>query len=132
MPVQSLLSVCAHLYCSAFCEVDQCPLRTRLTPPELKSFSSLTGFQTAPRDAGQFLRQGSLNWPPFTQCCCLYIPFPSFSLTFIPLLFFYCLFFSLSWWSPPLLLSSATVLLDLILSLHIFRLSKTGTRAKNV
>uniref|UniRef100_A0A671P6Z4 Neurobeachin n=1 Tax=Sinocyclocheilus anshuiensis TaxID=1608454 RepID=A0A671P6Z4_9TELE len=39
----------------AFCEVDQCPLRTRLTPPELKSFSSLTGFQTAPRDAGQFL-----------------------------------------------------------------------------
>lgn len=40
---------------SAFCEVDQCPLRTRLTPPELKSFSSLTGFQTAPRDAGQFL-----------------------------------------------------------------------------
>ncbi|KAL7847379.1 hypothetical protein SRHO_G00223590 [Serrasalmus rhombeus] len=40
---------------SAFCEVDQCPLRTGLTPPELKSFSSLAGFQTAPRDAGQCL-----------------------------------------------------------------------------
>ncbi|KAI4890069.1 hypothetical protein NFI96_001296, partial [Prochilodus magdalenae] len=48
-------------YGSAFCEVDQCPLRTGLTPPELKSFSSLAGFQTAPRDAGQCLRQGSFN-----------------------------------------------------------------------
>ncbi|TRY90962.1 hypothetical protein DNTS_022194, partial [Danionella cerebrum] len=37
---------------SAFCEVDPCPLRTRLTPPELKTFSALTGFQSAPRDAG--------------------------------------------------------------------------------
>ncbi|XP_063059169.1 neurobeachin a [Engraulis encrasicolus] len=40
---------------SAFCEVDQCPLRTGLTQPELKSLSSLAGFQAAPRDAGQFL-----------------------------------------------------------------------------
>ncbi|KAJ8404707.1 hypothetical protein AAFF_G00335700 [Aldrovandia affinis] len=38
---------------SAFCEVDQCPLRPGLTPPELKSFSSLAGFQAAPRGAGQ-------------------------------------------------------------------------------
>ncbi|KAG9348462.1 hypothetical protein JZ751_002197 [Albula glossodonta] len=38
---------------SAFCEVDQCPLRPGLTPPELKSFSSLAGFQAAaPRGAG--------------------------------------------------------------------------------
>ncbi|KAG9351796.1 hypothetical protein JZ751_023047 [Albula glossodonta] len=38
---------------SAFCEVDQCPLRPGLTPPELKSFSSLAGFQgAAPRSAG--------------------------------------------------------------------------------
>ncbi|XP_036379275.1 neurobeachin a isoform X3 [Megalops cyprinoides] len=40
---------------SAFCEVDQCPLRPGLTPPELKSFSSLAGFQAAPRSAGQCL-----------------------------------------------------------------------------
>ncbi|XP_029107220.1 neurobeachin a isoform X3 [Scleropages formosus] len=40
---------------SAFCEVDQCPLRPGLTPPELKSFSSLAGIQTAPRGAGQCL-----------------------------------------------------------------------------
>ncbi|XP_031427883.1 neurobeachin a isoform X13 [Clupea harengus] len=40
---------------SAFCEVEQCPLRTGLTQPELKSLSSLAGFQAAPRDAGQFL-----------------------------------------------------------------------------
>ncbi|KAG5837509.1 hypothetical protein ANANG_G00240020 [Anguilla anguilla] len=38
---------------SAFCDVDPCPLRSGLTPPELKSFSSLPGFQTAPRGAGQ-------------------------------------------------------------------------------
>ncbi|KAJ8368522.1 hypothetical protein SKAU_G00085500 [Synaphobranchus kaupii] len=38
---------------SAFCEVDPCPLRPGLTPPELKSFSSLAGFQAAPRGAGQ-------------------------------------------------------------------------------
>ncbi|KAM6961388.1 neurobeachin-like isoform 2-T2 [Aplochiton taeniatus] len=38
---------------SAFCDVDQCPLRSGLTPPELKSFSSLAGFQAAPRGAGQ-------------------------------------------------------------------------------
>ncbi|XP_060751633.1 neurobeachin a isoform X2 [Tachysurus vachellii] len=40
---------------SAFCEVDPCPLRSGLTPAELKSFSSLAGFHTAPRDEGQFL-----------------------------------------------------------------------------
>ncbi|XP_035391367.1 neurobeachin a isoform X3 [Electrophorus electricus] len=40
---------------SAFGEVGQCPLRTGLTPPELKSFSSLAGFHTAPRGAGEFL-----------------------------------------------------------------------------
>ncbi|XP_068570905.1 neurobeachin isoform X3 [Cebidichthys violaceus] len=40
---------------SAFCEVDQCPLRQGLTPPELKPFSSLTGLQAASRDAGQCL-----------------------------------------------------------------------------
>ncbi|XP_035857078.1 neurobeachin isoform X10 [Sander lucioperca] len=40
---------------SAFCEVDQCPLRQRLTPRELKPFSSLTGLQAASRDAGQCL-----------------------------------------------------------------------------
>ncbi|TTE36938.1 Neurobeachin [Bagarius yarrelli] len=37
---------------SAFCEVDPCPLRSGLTPAELKSFSSLAGFHTAPRDEG--------------------------------------------------------------------------------
>ncbi|MBN3301563.1 NBEA protein, partial [Amia calva] len=37
---------------SAFCDVDQCPLRPGLTPPELKSFSSLAGFQPGPRGAG--------------------------------------------------------------------------------
>ncbi|XP_069046260.1 neurobeachin isoform X5 [Lepisosteus oculatus] len=40
---------------SAFCDVDQCPLRAGLTPPELKSFSSLAGFQPGPRGAGQCL-----------------------------------------------------------------------------
>ncbi|XP_054868119.1 neurobeachin isoform X2 [Amphiprion ocellaris] len=40
---------------SAFCEVDQNPLRQRLTPPELKPFSSLTGLQAASRGAGQCL-----------------------------------------------------------------------------
>ncbi|XP_063762464.1 neurobeachin [Eleginops maclovinus] len=40
---------------SAFCEVDQCPLRQGQTPPELKPFSSLTGLQAASRDAGQCL-----------------------------------------------------------------------------
>ncbi|KAL0994859.1 hypothetical protein UPYG_G00128210 [Umbra pygmaea] len=41
---------------SAYCEVEQCAaLRSGLTPPELKPFSSLAGFQTAPRDAGQCL-----------------------------------------------------------------------------
>ncbi|XP_028976570.2 neurobeachin a isoform X9 [Esox lucius] len=40
---------------SAYCEVEQCTLRSGLTPPELKPFSSLAGFQTAPRDAGQCL-----------------------------------------------------------------------------
>ncbi|KAJ8280132.1 hypothetical protein GJAV_G00050890 [Gymnothorax javanicus] len=38
---------------SAFCEVDQCPLRPRLTPPDLRSLSSLPGIQAAPRGAGQ-------------------------------------------------------------------------------
>ncbi|KAF3847482.1 hypothetical protein F7725_020510 [Dissostichus mawsoni] len=37
---------------SAFCEVDQCSLRQGQTPPELKTFSSLTGLQAASRDAG--------------------------------------------------------------------------------
>ncbi|KAM4627885.1 neurobeachin-like isoform 2-T2 [Polymixia lowei] len=37
---------------SALCEVDQCPLRPGMTPPDLKSFSSLAGFQTASRGAG--------------------------------------------------------------------------------
>ncbi|KAJ4929640.1 hypothetical protein JOQ06_018663, partial [Pogonophryne albipinna] len=37
---------------SAYCEVAQCALRSGQTPPELKSFSSLAGFQAAPRDAG--------------------------------------------------------------------------------
>ncbi|KAM3874724.1 neurobeachin-like [Diretmus argenteus] len=43
---------------SAFCEVDQCPLRPLrpgLTPPELTSFSSLAGLQAASRGAGQCL-----------------------------------------------------------------------------
>ncbi|XP_042075587.1 neurobeachin isoform X4 [Haplochromis burtoni] len=40
---------------SAFCEVDQNPLRQKLTPPELKPFSSLTGLKTASRGAGQCL-----------------------------------------------------------------------------
>ncbi|XP_077954702.1 neurobeachin [Gasterosteus aculeatus] len=40
---------------SAFCEVDQCPLRQGVTPPELKPFSSLTGLQAASKDAGQCL-----------------------------------------------------------------------------
>uniref|UniRef100_A0AAZ3Q2W8 Neurobeachin n=1 Tax=Oncorhynchus tshawytscha TaxID=74940 RepID=A0AAZ3Q2W8_ONCTS len=40
---------------SVYCEVEQCELRSGLTPPELKPFSSLAGFQTAPRDAGQCL-----------------------------------------------------------------------------
>ncbi|XP_042270292.1 neurobeachin isoform X3 [Thunnus maccoyii] len=40
---------------SAFCEVDQCPLRQGLTPPELKPFSSMTGLQAASRGAGQCL-----------------------------------------------------------------------------
>uniref|UniRef100_UPI003AAEF2F2 neurobeachin-like n=1 Tax=Centroberyx gerrardi TaxID=166262 RepID=UPI003AAEF2F2 len=40
---------------SAFCEVDQCPLRPGQTPPELKSFSSLAGLQAASRGAGQCL-----------------------------------------------------------------------------
>uniref|UniRef100_A0AAZ3R793 Neurobeachin n=1 Tax=Oncorhynchus tshawytscha TaxID=74940 RepID=A0AAZ3R793_ONCTS len=31
-----------------YCEVEQCELRSGLTPPELKPFSSLAGFQTAP------------------------------------------------------------------------------------
>lgn len=48
------------LYFSAFCEVDQSPLRQGLTPPELKPFSSLTGLQAASRGAGQCLRQGHL------------------------------------------------------------------------
>lgn len=48
------------LYFSAFCEVDQCPLRQGLTPPELKPFNSLTGLQAASRGAGQCLRQGHL------------------------------------------------------------------------
>ncbi|XP_039632845.1 neurobeachin a isoform X21 [Perca fluviatilis] len=38
---------------SSYCEVAQCALRSGQTPPELKSFSSLAGFQAAPRDAGQ-------------------------------------------------------------------------------
>ncbi|XP_062328262.1 neurobeachin isoform X2 [Osmerus eperlanus] len=38
---------------SVFCEVDQCPPRPGLTPPELKAFSSLAGLQTGPRGAGQ-------------------------------------------------------------------------------
>ncbi|XP_010792491.1 neurobeachin-like [Notothenia coriiceps] len=45
--------MCVSLYCSAYCEVAQCALRSGQTPPELKSFSSLAGFQAAPRDAGQ-------------------------------------------------------------------------------
>lgn len=45
------------LYYSAYCEVAQCALRSGQTPPELKSFSSLAGFQAAPRDAGQCFRQ---------------------------------------------------------------------------
>lgn len=56
LPVVFLFS----LYFSAFCEVEQCPLRQGLTPPELKPFSSLTGLQAASRGAGQCLRQGHL------------------------------------------------------------------------
>ncbi|XP_045929153.1 neurobeachin isoform X7 [Micropterus dolomieu] len=40
---------------SAFCEVDPCPLRQGLTPPELKPFSSLSGLQASSRGAGQCL-----------------------------------------------------------------------------
>ncbi|XP_055738249.1 neurobeachin-like [Salvelinus fontinalis] len=40
---------------SVYCEVEQSALCSGLTPPELKPFSSLAGFQTAPRDAGQCL-----------------------------------------------------------------------------
>ncbi|XP_045569489.1 neurobeachin-like [Salmo salar] len=46
---------------SVYCEVEQCAQRSGLTPPELKPFSALAGFQTAPRDAGQCLRQGHLT-----------------------------------------------------------------------
>lgn len=66
------------LYCSAYCEVAQCALRSGQTPPELKSFSSLAGFQAAPRDAGQCFRQEdtrpvpppsfSAPPPPHTLC----------------------------------------------------------------
>ena len=52
------------LYCSAYCEVAQCALRSGQTPPELKSFSSLAGFQAAPRDAGQCFRQGDTRPVP--------------------------------------------------------------------
>uniref|UniRef100_A0A673C2L9 Neurobeachin n=1 Tax=Sphaeramia orbicularis TaxID=375764 RepID=A0A673C2L9_9TELE len=38
---------------SACCEVDQCPPRQDLTPPELKPVNSLTGVQAASRGAGQ-------------------------------------------------------------------------------
>lgn len=57
LPVVSLFF---SLYFSAFSEVDQNPLRQKLTPPELKPFSSLTGLKTASRGAGQCLRQGHL------------------------------------------------------------------------
>ncbi|XP_072248234.1 neurobeachin isoform X3 [Leuresthes tenuis] len=40
---------------SALCEVNHNPQRKRLTPPELKPFSSPTGLQAASRDAGQCL-----------------------------------------------------------------------------
>ncbi|KAM9733236.1 neurobeachin isoform 4-T4 [Menidia menidia] len=40
---------------SVFCEVTHNPQRKRLTPPELKPFSSPTGLQAASRDAGQCL-----------------------------------------------------------------------------
>lgn len=53
------------LYSSAYCEVAQCALRSGQTPPELKSFSSLAGFQAAPRDAGQCFRQGDTRPVPF-------------------------------------------------------------------
>lgn len=48
------------LYSSAFCEVDPCPLRQGLTPPEFKPFSSLSGLQASSRGAGQCLRQGHI------------------------------------------------------------------------
>ncbi|XP_056139754.1 neurobeachin isoform X3 [Lampris incognitus] len=38
---------------STFCEVEQCPLQRGLPPPELKSFTSLAGFQAASRGAGR-------------------------------------------------------------------------------
>lgn len=60
-----VLSVCG-LYFSAYCEVAQCALRSGQTPPELKSFSSLAGFQAAPRDAGQCFRQGDTRPVPMT------------------------------------------------------------------
>nr|XP_020468757.1 neurobeachin-like isoform X5 [Monopterus albus] len=40
---------------SGVCEVDQCPLHQRLTSPEFKPFSSLTGLQAPSRRAGQCL-----------------------------------------------------------------------------
>lgn len=61
LPVVSFFIFHFSFYFSAFCEVDQCPLRQGLTPPELKPFSSLTGLQAASRGAGQCLRQGNLH-----------------------------------------------------------------------
>lgn len=74
--VSSLISVCVcvcGLYCSAYCEVAQCALRSGQTPPELKSFRSLAGFQAAPRDAGQCFRQGDTHPVPSPT------PFPPLS-----------------------------------------------------
>lgn len=56
LPVVSFL----FLYFSASCEVDHCPLRQGLTPPELKPLTSLTGLQAASRGAGQCHRQEHL------------------------------------------------------------------------
>lgn len=69
---------CACLYvcglcCSAYCEVAQCALRSGQTPPELKSFSSLAGFQAAPRDAGQCFRQGDTHPVPSTPLYPLFL-----------------------------------------------------------
>lgn len=64
MSVCVLFMCVCGLYCSAYCEVAQCALRSGQTPPELKSFSSLAGFQAAPRDAGQCFRQGDTRPVP--------------------------------------------------------------------
>lgn len=111
------------LYSSAFCEVDQCPLRQGLTPPELKPFSPLTGLQAASRDAGQCLRQGHLCWPHKIPASCF------LCVSVIPLLCFprvlegrlhYTLLQTLNQTFPPV----SVFISVLLLSTHLSRENK--------